>query len=173
MAATKEERYEFRVESAAYLQHGDRAMMAQFFIPKSKNRSLAYVDMHGGAWNEGDIADRVTLGEYLAARGIMVATLNFRMGPDGYPTSLQDISYAIRWVKAHSDEFGIDPDKVAVGGASSGDTWRCFRRCGRTILATLQLSFRQARPRSMPQYVPPPCNGQSSIRSRAIVTRID
>jgi acetyl esterase len=47
-------------------------------------------------------------------------TLNFRHAADGYPTTLQDINYGVRWAKAHAKELNIDPNKVALGGASSG-----------------------------------------------------
>ena len=52
------------------------------------------------------------LGEYLAERGVVMVTLNFRHGPDGYPTTLQDINYGVRWVKAHAKELKAKPDQA-------------------------------------------------------------
>ena len=49
-----------------------------------------------------------------------MVTLNFRHAADGYPTTLQDINYGVRWAKSHAKELKIDPSKVALGGASSG-----------------------------------------------------
>ncbi|MGH7095312.1 MAG: alpha/beta hydrolase, partial [Stellaceae bacterium] len=94
--------------------------MARIFKPEGAGPFPCYIDLHGGAWNNSDLEDRTGLGEYLASRGTVMVTLNFRHGPDGYPTSCQDINYAVRWVKAHAKELKADPSRVALGGASSG-----------------------------------------------------
>jgi acetyl esterase len=107
-------------ENVCYLRHGERQIMARVFKPEGEGPFPAYIDLHGGAWNNGDLNDRTGLGEYMAQRGYVMATLNFRHGPDGYPTTLQDIHYGIRWVKAHAKDLKADPYKVAIGGASSG-----------------------------------------------------
>ncbi len=111
---------QFTTENVCYVKHGERQIMARIFKPEGAGPFPCYVDLHGGAWNNGDLADRTGLGEYLASRGTVMVTLNFRHGPDGYPTTLQDINYGIRWAKAHAKELKIDPNRVAVGGASSG-----------------------------------------------------
>lgn len=115
-----QEKYNIATEDVVYLRHGERQMMARLFAPVRKGLSPAYVDLHGGAWNLGSIDDRTSLGEFVAARGITMATLDFRHGADGYPTSLADINYAIRWVKANAEKLAIDPHKIVLGGASSG-----------------------------------------------------
>ena len=111
---------QFTSEDVCYLRHGERQIMARVFKPEGAGPFPTFVDLHGGAWNNGDLNDRTGLGEYMAQRGYVMVTLNFRHGPDGYPTSLQDIHYGIRWVKAHARELKADPAKVVVGGASSG-----------------------------------------------------
>jgi acetyl esterase/lipase len=58
--------------------------------------------------------------EMWAEAGIAGAALDFRHGPDGYPTSLADINYAIRWLKAHAKDLQLDPGRVGLTGASSG-----------------------------------------------------
>jgi acetyl esterase/lipase len=111
---------QFTTEDVTYVKHGDRQIAARVFKPEGAGPFPCYIDLHGGAWNNGDLADRTGLGEYLAARGIVMVTLNFRHGPDGYPTSCADINYGIRWAKGRAKELKIDPSKVAIGGASSG-----------------------------------------------------
>ena len=111
---------QFTTENVCYLKHGSREIMARVFKPEGAGPFPCYIDLHGGAWNNGDLEDRTGLGEYLAQRGVVMLTLNFRHGPDGYPTTLADIHYGIRWAKAHAKELKINPDQVAIGGASSG-----------------------------------------------------
>ena len=110
----------FKTEDVCYLRHGDRQIMARVFKPDGAGPFPCYIDLHGGAWNNGDLADRTGLGEYLAQRGHVMVTLNFRHGPDGYPTTLADINYGVRWAKAHAKDLNIKPDRIALGGASSG-----------------------------------------------------
>jgi acetyl esterase len=111
---------QFTTENVCYLKHGARELMARVFKPEGQGPFPCYIDLHGGAWTSGDLSGRTSLGEYLAQRGTVMVTLNFRDGADGYPTTLQDINYAVRWVKAHARDLKIDPNKVALGGASSG-----------------------------------------------------
>ena len=111
---------QFTKEDVCYLKHGERQIMARVFKPEGPGPFPAYVDLHGGAWNNGDLNDRTGLGEYLAQRGYVMVTLNFRHAADGYPTTLADIHYGIRWTKANAKELKVDPNQVAIGGASSG-----------------------------------------------------
>ena len=111
---------QFTTEDVVYLRHGDREIAARVFKPEGAGPFPAFVDLHGGAWNNGDLADRTGLGEYLAGHGVVMVTLNFRHAADGYPTTLADINYGVRWTKAHAKELKVDPSRVALGGASSG-----------------------------------------------------
>jgi acetyl esterase len=109
------------VKNYCYLRHGDRQMMARIFTPAAADGPFpCLIDLHGGAWHNGDLEDRDGVGRYLGARGFTVAALNFRQGADAYPSSLADINYGIRWTKAHAARLNIDPERIAIGGPSTG-----------------------------------------------------
>lgn len=110
----------FIVQDRPYLRHGDRALMARVFTPDGAGPFPSIIDIHGGAWCAGDLADGQGRNEALAAAGFVVAAINFRHGADGYPTSLADINYAIRWVKAHAADLRARPDRIGLSGNSSG-----------------------------------------------------
>ena len=95
-------------------------LQARLFTPEDAGPFPAVIDIHGGAWCGGDLADGQARNEALAASGLVVAAINFRHGADGYPTSLADINYAIRWVKAHAAELRVRPDRIGLSGNSSG-----------------------------------------------------
>ncbi len=95
-------------------------LLARLFTPKGAGPFPAVVDIHGGAWCAGDLADGQERNEALAGAGFVVAAINFRHGLDGYPTSLADINYAIRWMKAHAAELRARPDRIGLSGNSSG-----------------------------------------------------
>ena len=112
--------YEFTTEDTVYLRHGERGLIARIYRPKGAGPFPAVVDLHGGAWTSGDLTGTQGLDETLARHGFFVASLEFRHNADGYPTSLADINYAVRQLKARSRELSIRPDRIGIAGQSSG-----------------------------------------------------
>ena len=107
-------------EDIEYLRHGDRGMMMRLFKPAGDGPFPVVVDLHGGAWCKGNLGECQARDEALAEAGIAAAALDFRHAGDGYPTSLIDINYSVRWLKANADRLGLDADRVAITGQSSG-----------------------------------------------------
>ncbi len=110
----------FTTEDIDYLRHGDKALKLRLFRPDGAGPFPAVIDLHGGAWNKGDLSGCQDRDEVLVEAGFAVAALDFRQAGDGYPTTLIDINYAVRWLKAHAGEYGIDPGRVGLSGQSSG-----------------------------------------------------
>jgi len=110
----------FTIKDLEYRRDGDRSLKLRLFRPVGETLAAAIIDIHGGAWNNGDRTGCQARDEVLAEAGFAVAALDFRQAEDGYPTSLIDINYAIRWLKGHAKEFGIDPARVGISGQSSG-----------------------------------------------------
>ncbi len=112
--------YEYTTQDVEYLRHGDRKFMARLFKPQGKGPFPAVVEVHGGAWCNGDLNECQIYAEGFARAGLAVASIDFRHAADGYPTSLADINYAIRWVKANASELNTRADLVGIAGQSSG-----------------------------------------------------
>jgi len=109
------------VEDVEYLRHGDVPLQARLFRPKGPGPFPLLVDLHGGAWCNGDRLGDTPINEGLAKAGIAVAALDFRQPPAAsYPGSLSDIHYAIRWFKSRAAQFKLRPDRVGAIGISSG-----------------------------------------------------
>jgi para-nitrobenzyl esterase len=99
-------------------------------------RLPVYVYIHGGGNTEGSGAVPVYDGEGLAKKGIVVVTLNYRLGIFGFFThpeltsesdvhasgnyALLDLIAALRWVHANIAAFGGNPNRVVIGGQSAG-----------------------------------------------------
>jgi acetyl esterase/lipase len=84
----------------------------------------AIVYVHGGAWAGGDKDIRATpfqdvLDHLITEEGWTVFSINYRVNTP-FPDALLDVNRAVRWVRAHSYEFGIDPEQVVVYGHSAG-----------------------------------------------------
>lgn|SRR5574342_868119 len=109
------------VEDVEYARHGNKPLLARLFRPRGTGPFPLIVELHGGAWCRGDRTNDTLLNEPLAKSGVVVAALDFRMPPEaGYPASIADINYAIRWLKTRAAELGSRPDMVGALGISSG-----------------------------------------------------
>ncbi len=84
--------------------------------------SMGLVYFHGGGWVVGSIETHDGIARALAKRtGIVVISVDYRLAPEHpYPAALTDCWQAARWVLAHAEELGLDPDRIGVGGDSVG-----------------------------------------------------
>ncbi len=112
--------YTFTTEDIEYIRHGDNAVMLRVYRPTGDGPFPMVADLHGGAWSRSDLNDCDARDRVLAASGLVVASMNFRHGNDGYLACLSDINYGIRWFKANAARFGGDPTKFGLSGTSSG-----------------------------------------------------
>src|SRR5881398_3477515 len=114
-------RFEIEARDIEYQRHAGEPLLARLYRPKGDGPFPAVVEVHGGAWASGDRLNNAPLNEALAARGILVMAVDFRMPPAAqYPASIADVNLATRWLKAHAAEFGGRPDRVGGLGTSSG-----------------------------------------------------
>ena len=114
-------RYEIDIEDVEYIRHGNKPLLARLYKPRGTGPFPLMIDLHGGAWCKKDRTSDAGTDEPLARSGVVVVALDFRMPPAaGYPASLADINYAIRWCKARAVELGSRPDRVGILGVSSG-----------------------------------------------------
>jgi para-nitrobenzyl esterase len=91
--------------------------------------------LYGGAYNEGGGNAPFSEGDNLAAKGVVMVTLNYRVGPFGFLShpeltaenggasgnqALGDAIAAFRWLKANVAAFGGDPNNITLFGESAG-----------------------------------------------------
>jgi acetyl esterase len=112
--------FDYTVADFDYIEHADGPQRLRLFMPVGAGPFPLVVDVHGGAWCNGDLKDCELRDLTLVRAGIAVAALNFRHAGQGYPSSLVDINYAIRWLKAHAGKLGLRAGAVGLSGQSSG-----------------------------------------------------
>jgi len=79
------------------------------------------VFVHGGAWVHGDPSQAAGNALHFARRGIATVSISYRLAPASrFPAPLDDVRRGLRWVRAHADELGIDPERIALLGLSAG-----------------------------------------------------
>lgn len=87
----------------------------------NENNGAAIIVVHGGAWQAGTRNDFPQWNEWLAANGYTIFDIDYRISPQpNYLTAPADIKYAIRWIKAHAEQFKIAPERIALYGRSAG-----------------------------------------------------
>jgi len=108
-------------EDLEYLRTADTTLLARFYRPEGSGPFPAVLEVHGGAWTSGDRFNNVAIGEYLAAHGIVVLSIDFRMPPAvRYPETVADVNFGIRFLKANATRFATRAELVGGLGTSSG-----------------------------------------------------
>jgi acetyl esterase/lipase len=83
----------------------------------------AIVFFFGGGWNGGSPSQFYSQSQHLASRGMMAICAEYRTRK-GHGTDpracVMDAKSAMRWVRSHATELGIDPTRIAAGGGSAG-----------------------------------------------------
>lgn len=90
---------------------------------KAGDRRPAVVFFFGGGFRSGAPTQFYPHSAYLASRGLVAISAEYRI-KNTYGTnpeqSVSDAKSAIRWVRAHAGELGVDPTRIAAGGGSAG-----------------------------------------------------
>jgi len=114
--------------------HGRPQNMEVYFPEKqgtATHKAPGVLLFHGGSWRAGDLIQFRYACEYFAKRGLVAATANYYILSDAAAKALPgevsrkrvcvtDAASALRWFKQHADEFGMDSNRVVIGGGSAG-----------------------------------------------------
>ncbi len=81
----------------------------------------AVLMIHGGGWRSGDRSHNNALAGQLAANGFVAVPVEYRLSTEAlYPAAVHDVKAAIRWLRAHANDYAIDTNQLAVLGFSAG-----------------------------------------------------
>ncbi|MFC1920933.1 alpha/beta hydrolase fold domain-containing protein [Chloroflexota bacterium] len=109
------------IRDVEYGRVDDISLLLDIYVPEIPvaQPMPVIVFIHGGGWQNGDKYPGKV--ETLAKRGFLGISINYRLsGVAPFPAAVEDCKCAIRWVKAHAEEYDIDPDKIGVWGSSAG-----------------------------------------------------
>lgn len=96
---------------------------------KAADQRPALVLFHGGGWTGGAPTQFNEQATYLARRGLVCVQVEYRLVKDipGPPTNcVRDAKSAMRWVRGHAAELGVDPKRIGAGGGSAGGHLAAF-----------------------------------------------
>jgi acetyl esterase/lipase len=111
----------------AYAATADSRQTLDLYLPKARpagQRLPVIVFVHGGGWVGGSkAAGRRVLQSYVESGDYGGVSVGYRLaGAARWPAPIHDCKAAIRWIRAHADEFGFNPDRIGVIGSSAGGT---------------------------------------------------
>jgi acetyl esterase/lipase len=102
-------------------RYGDSTTMDVYLPDDAGEARPAVMFIHGGGWRHGSKDAHAGAAKRLARSGYVAATINYRLVPDGvFPLAVKDCLCALSFLRAHADEWGLDPERVAVAGYSAG-----------------------------------------------------
>lgn len=107
----------------AYVTNGHERQKLDLYLPAQGEQRPLIIWIHGGAFRmgskEGNEHDQLPL-DYLA-RGYGVASINYRLSQHAiFPAQIEDCKAAVRWLRAHAEQFNLDPTRFATWGPSAG-----------------------------------------------------
>lgn len=116
------------ISNLVYLNQGGRQEHLDLYLPSGPAPAggrPVILALPGGGWRW---VRRSDLGSYVAQftrQGFVVAVADYAFasstpGTHIYPTNIEDVRQAVRWLKTNASKFGIDPNRVAVWGESAG-----------------------------------------------------
>lgn len=132
------------VRKEIYKTVGEVKLPIYIFAPpdhKPTDRRPAIIFFFGGGWTSGTPRQFEPQCRYLASRGMVAMTADYRVFSRHGTLAVkcvEDAKSAIRWVRANASRLGVDPKRIAAGGGSAGGHIAAcagghqgFRRAGR------------------------------------------
>ncbi len=94
-------------------------MVRPLSSPSTSMPVLVYI--HGGGWRSGNSQQGLAALTPFVKQGYCGVSLNYRHAPEAiFPAQIEDCKAAIRFLRSHASEYGIDPNRIGVWGASAG-----------------------------------------------------
>ena len=110
-----------------YKKAGDRELHLHVFQPeawKAGDRRACYITIHGGGWTGMGPERMFSFADHFAKLGLVSFSVEYRLASAKKNTTVfdcvKDVRSAVRYVRAHAGELGIDPGKIIVSGGSAG-----------------------------------------------------
>ncbi len=104
-----------------YATFGDRKLAMEVFVPEGEGPFPGVLLVHGGGWIGGNRQAFEPFAIALAKRGYVVGNIEYRLATEAkFPGAVLDCKAAVRWLRAHADQYGYDAGRVGVCGTSAG-----------------------------------------------------
>lgn len=102
-----------------YAKPGERSLMINLHMPQGIERPPLILFIHGGGWKGGNRKNCKIA--WVAAHGYAIASIDYRLSQEAiFPAQIHDCKGALRWLRAHQEEYQYDASRIVVAGTSAG-----------------------------------------------------
>ncbi len=108
------------VYSQIMTQRNVTPLHMSLLVPRHQALKPAIIYFPGGGFTSTDYHKFIAMRMALAKAGFVVAAVEYRVIPNTFPAPVVDGKSAVRYLRAHAKEFGIDPQRIGVLGDSAG-----------------------------------------------------
>lgn len=128
-------------KTVTYKTVGARELKMDLHFPphwKTSDKRPAIIFFFGGGWNGGSVNQFLPQAEYFASRGLVCARADYRVkSRDGVTPDqcVEDARSALRWLRRHTKELGIDAKKIISSGGSAGGHLAACMMIGKSVEA--------------------------------------
>jgi acetyl esterase/lipase len=107
------------VRDVTFATPNSHALRLDLFLPKDAKDPPLVVFIHGGGWRNNSY--KRCLIPWLTEHGFAVASVGYRLSDQAkFPAQVHDCKAAVRWLRAHADQYGYNADRIGVAGTSAG-----------------------------------------------------
>jgi acetyl esterase/lipase len=100
---------------------GPRDLRVDLFTPEKAGKYPALIMVHGGGWRSGSKSMQVPMAQRIAAQGFVTVAVEYQLSLEAkYPAAVHNIKAAIRWMRAHAEQYNIDTTRITISGCSAG-----------------------------------------------------
>ena len=106
-----------------FARHDGVRLAGDLYLPAGAGPHPLVIGVHGGGWQLGDAARYRFWGEWLAARGVALFAISYRLAAPGkkaFPECFHDVRAAVQFVRGAARDLMVDPERVALMGDSAG-----------------------------------------------------
>ena len=107
------------IKDIEFAKVGGQSLKLDLYLPAKPKNAALVIWIHGGGWRNG--TKEKCFITWLPEHGYAMASISYRLSNIAkFPAQLHDCKGAVRWLRAHAKQYGFNPDKFYVAGASAG-----------------------------------------------------
>ena len=108
-----------------FAQPGGVELLMDLHLPHGIDNPPLVMVIHGGGWKAGDRKSSKL--DWITREGYALANIEYRMSQEAvFPAQIHDCKGALRWLRAHQEEYGYDASRVVALGLSAGGHLACL-----------------------------------------------
>ena len=102
---------------------GEQDLQLDVYGADAAQMHPAILFLHGGGWSGGSRAEMASVSTFFSEQGYVCFAVSYRLvkgDQNRYPAQIDDVQRAVRWIRAHATDYGVDGGRIGAFGGSAG-----------------------------------------------------